>query len=590
MNKARRKSNRRASANRLVSESLLLSTVRNASSRAVRFFQAGKASRFLTSVKKTDSLAERRIVNPLLKRAELHKNSTLHYRNRFASFCSKNKFFKSLSSIRISLLNSTARSVGIFLLTFGIYAMAVILLKRYVDLPLDATADDLIVSALATVAGVFLAVFGDKSNIEILGGGKILGSLFSGVLGVNDSSLEKIPSKQPKTGVSIGFLLGSVCGALTVFSSPLGIMLILLCVAMLAAIMCIPEFGLLLTVAVFAALPIKWVSLIAFVTLFSYVIKCLRLKRNFTLGTSDFLMLVLLLLTPFFGVGVQGVSAKGGGYLMCGMALYFVARNLICTKKLLLQAFNALCVGSFCGMVLYIVGEFSSLIPHSEISAACGFVSRNALNADMLAVIVAICLPFALSSFSCFGTQNRNLLYLVVAIVCAAVSGSLAFCLLIAVSACVFAATAYKAPVGALISAALVIILMMAYGTLFDYSRVVTPFAKLGFDKTLGLSWDFAASSFWGGFNSLNGIVCTVLAAAVVILSLQRIFAATVLKHSEKNTLLCGTVASGAVMSLVSMSCFNLLADMRTLAILWFVFGLSGAAYTVLFKNDVEEV
>ena len=48
--------------------------------------------------------------------------------------------------------------------------------------------------------------------------------------------------------------------------------------------------------------------------------------------------------------------------------------------------------------------------------------------------------------------------------------------------------------------------------------------------------------------------------------------------------------ASGAVMSLVSMSCFNLLADMRTLAILWFVFGLSGAAYTVLFKNDVEEV
>ncbi len=591
MNKARRKSNRRAVAKRLVSESLLLSTTRIASSRVVRFFQAGRASRFLTSVKKTDSLAERRIINPLFKKAELHKNSTLHYRNSFASFCSKNKFFTSLSSIRASLLNSSARSVGIFLLTFGIYAMAVILLKRFVNLPLgEATADDLIVSVLATVAGVLLAVFGDKSNIEILGGGKIMGTLLSGVFGVNDSSLDKIPSKQPKTDVSIGFLLGSICGALTAFSSPLGIMLILLCIAVLTAIMCMPEFGLLLTVAVFAVLPIKWVSIITFATLFSYVIKCLRLKRNFTLGTSDFFMLVLLLLTPFFGVGLQGVSAKGGSYLICGMALYFVARNLICTKKLVFQAFNALCVGSFCGMVLYILGEFSALIPHAQISAACGIVSKNALNADMLAVVVSICLPFALSSFSSFGTQHRNLLYLIVAVACAVVSGSLTFCVLLALSACVFAATAYKAPVGALISAVAVIIVMIAYGTLFDYSRVVTPFIKIGFDKALGLSWDFASSTFWGGFTSLNGIACTALAVAVVLLSLQRIFAATVLKRSEKTTLLCGTVASGAVMSLLSMTAFNLLADLRTMAILWFVFGFSGAAYTILYKNDVEEV
>ncbi len=589
MNKARRKSNRKSVAKRLVRESLVLSTTRVASSRAVRFFQIGAASRLLTSVKKTDSLAERRI-NPLFKKDELRKNPSMHWRNSIASFCCKNKFFKSLSSIRVSLLNSSARSVGIFLLTFGIYAMAVILLKRFVNLNLgEATADDLIVSALAAVAGILLTVFGDKSNIEILGGGKIVGSLLSGVLGVNDSSLDKIPQRHPKTGASIGFLLGSISGALTAFSSPSGVILVIISIGMLSAIICMPEFGMLLTIALLSVLPIGWVSAISFVTLLSYIIKCLRLKRNFHFGTADMLMLALFIITPFCGVGIQGVLA-GGGYLLCGMALYFVARNLICTKRLILQTFNALCVGSFCGMVIYIIGEFSALIPHEQIRITATTISQNALSLDMLAVLTAISLPFALSSFSSHGTGQRNLLYLAVMVACALLSGSLAFCLLTAISICVFVATAYKAPVGALISAIVSLTFLVGYGTLFAFSSQASPFAKIGFDKALGLSWDFTVSSFWGGFTALNGILCTLILVAVVFLALQRIFATAVLKRSENTTLIGGTVAASAVMTVSCMTMFNMLSDLRMSAVLWFIFGMCGSVYTVLYKNDVEEV
>ena len=589
MNKARRKNNRRSAIKKLVRESLLLSFTRSVSSRVVRFFQVGGASAGLKSVKKIDRFAKKKITAPIIQKTELRKNFTMPARNAIASFCANNGFMKGLSALRISVLNASVRTAGVFLFTFGIYAAAMIFLRRFIDLPIgEASADDLIFSGLMVIAGLLLATFGEKSNIETLGNGKIMGALLSGVLGVNDSSLDKIP-QQPKSGMGIGFLLGSASGVLTAFFSPISIILTVVTVLVMASIICIPEFGLLLTVATLAILPLRWVTVIAVATFASYVIKCLRLKRNFRCGTADVLMLLSLLLIPIFGVSFQGGAEKGGGYLLLGMTLYFVAKNLISTKRLLLQTFNALCLGSFCGMVIYIFGELAPALPNPQLQSVARLLSRNAMDVDVLAVLVAISLPFALSSFSTHGTQQRNLIFLIVAVICAFVSGSLNFYLMLTISAVLFVAMSYKAPVGAAVSGAVSLPIILGYENIISHSTVVSLFASRGFDNVFNLSWDISATNFWGGFYSLNGAAPTILCALAILLSLQRVLATTILKRSESTTLLAGTVASGAMMLVACMFCFNLFADLRIVAVAWFILGLCGSVYKVLYETDKEE-
>ena len=591
MNKARRKSNRRSAFKRLVRESFLLSATRALSSRVVRFFQSGLASRALTSVKATDGFTKKRVTGPLIKKTKLRKNFSMPARNAIASFCANNNFLKRLSSARTSLLNTPIRSIGIFLFTFGVYAAAMILFKRFVNLPLgEASADDLIFSGLVLIAGALLTLFGDKSNIEVLSNGKISGSLLSGVLGVNDSSLNRIPEKQSKVGAGVGFLLGSICGALTVFFSAVMIATAILAVALVSTIICIPEFGLMLTVAAIAILPIEWVAAFAGVTLASYVIKCLRLKRNFRFGTADFIMLLLFILTPFCGIGFQGGTEKGGGYLIFGMALYFAVKNLVCTKKLLLQTFNAICVGSFLGMTAYVIGEIAYMIPHPQINALATAVSEHAMSADMLAVLASVSLPFVVSSFSEFGTQRKNWLYLLLTVLCAFLSGSIMFFVMLALSVFVHVSVSYKAPVGAAVSAAVSLPVIIGYISSVAHSKAVSCFASLDFDSAFCLSWDFTATTFWSGFSKLNGGVCAILCGAVVVFALQRAFATAVLNRSEKITLLGGTIASSALLMVACTVLFNLLADLRIVAILWFLLGLCGSSYTVLYKAETEEV
>lgn len=590
MNKARRKSNKQSAVKKLVRESFVLSSTRALSSRVVRFFQIGLASCCLTSVRKIDGLAKKYVTAPIVKKTELRKNLSMPVRNTVASFCANNKFMKSLSSLRASVLNASIRTVGVFFLTFGVYAAAMILLRRFVNLPLgSASADDLIFAGLTVIAGLLLAAFGEKSNIETIGSGKIPGSLLSGVLGVNESSLNKFPT-QVKTYVGTGFLLGSASGVLTVFWQPIAVMLAIITLAVISAIICIPEFGLLLVVATIAVLPVKWVMVMAAATLVSYVIKCLRLKRNFRCGTADFIMLVAFLILPVFCISFRESDATGGGYLLFGIALYFVAKNLICTKRLLLQTFNALCLGSFLGMVAYLIGEAAASVPHPELRAAAAFLSQNAVEADMLAVLVSICLPFALSSFSAHGTRQRNVIYPILAAVCAFVSGSLTFYVMLAISFFVFVAIAYKAPAGSLLGAAISLPVVVAYGSAISHSQVVSVFAENSFDKAFNLPLDTMAKSFFGAFHGLNGVIPTFLCMVAIVFCLQRIFAAALLKRSDSTTRLGGTVAAGAVMLVGCMAMFNLLADLRIVAMAWFILGLCGAAYSVLYDNDREEM
>ena len=151
----------------------------------------------------------------------------------------------------------------------------------------------------------------------------------------------------------------------------------------------------------------------------------------------------------------------------------------------------------------------------------------------------------------------------------------------------VFIANAYKAPVGSLLSAAVTLPPIFAVLLNIVNSKAILPLANKYFDPAFSLTQ--TANSFWAGFSAVGGIISVLLLGVAAVLILQRVCAATVITKSLKNTLVCGTVASATAMLLVGITCFNLLADLRSTVIVWFVFGLGGAVYKVYYYDKMGE-
>ena len=250
MNKARRKNNKKGRMKRLVNESLVLSGTRFVSSHVVRFFETGLASPVLKSVKKVDDFAREKVTGPLFEKVELRKNITQPFRNLFALVMSRNAVLGKLSEVRVSAMNSSFRSVGVFLLTFGIYAVAMFLAKHYMALSLTADINDLIFAVITLLVGLLLTAFGDKSILSTLGTSRIVGTLLSTCLGINESSLGVEKKTSTRTAASVSLLLGSLFGILTLGYSPFYIIGGLLAFLMIVAVMNIPEFGLMTAVFV----------------------------------------------------------------------------------------------------------------------------------------------------------------------------------------------------------------------------------------------------------------------------------------------------------------------------------------------------
>lgn len=584
MNRARRKKHKHGTMKRLVRESLFLSSTRYLSSRVVRFFEAGLASPLLCSVRSVDGFVSEKITGPLFKKTELRKNFSMPVRNSFAAFLSRNPVLKGLAAFRSAALNVSLRSVGIFLLTFGVYAAAIFLLKRYISLTLGtANTDDLAFAAISFVVGLVLTMFGDKSIIASLSSGRITGTLLSNCLGVNESSFGQTSRAASGTAVGISFLLGSLFGVLTLFYSPMAILSIFAAALILLTVLHIPEFGLLSAIAVFSFVPFECIALLITVTFGSFVLKCLRLKRNFRFGTVDAVVLLLFAVMLVVGFVSGGTMTMGELYLLCLVAVYFLVKNLICSERLVRQSFNALCLGIRIGMVLYILGEFAMYIPHDNLRAAAYWATGSVLNAEMLAMMAVSVLPFAFSSFSAWGTKRPERLTVLLVIACAVVTDSFLFYALAMSALFIYIMFAHKAPIGALVGAGLVLAPAFSIISNIVSSSAVNAGVEKAIDPVLGV--DFVSGSFWGSIASVNGVVCTVLFIVAALLALQRVLGCMAINQGVQASRLCGTVAASLIIIFVCSFVFNPFSDLRVIAAMWFVLGLCGSVYQICSKS-----
>lgn len=583
MNKARKKTYKSGKAKKLVRESFILSSTRYLSSRIVRFFESGKASILLTSAKKVNRFAREKVTGPLYKKIGVRANFAMPARNAVASFVSHNPVMKGLNSLRAAFLNTSLRTVGIFLLTFGIYAAAIFLLKSYISLALGtaASVDDLSFAAVTALVGLLLTSFGEKSILNALGGSRIIGSLLSNCLGVNDSSLDRYSQKATGTAVGFGFLLGSLFGISTLFFTPLSVMCFLSTVILGIAIFHIPEFGILLCVTTFTFVPVGVSASVSAVTLLSYLFKCLRLKRNLRFGTADALVLLM-----FFAMFIRCLVSDGGisqgeYYLLAFAAMYFVAKNLLITEKLVVQTFNALCTGVSLGMALYILGDFATLIDHGHLRSAAMSITAYVMDADILSMTVLATLPFALMSFSRSSGVRSRLGFLVLAAACAVLIDSVLLYVMLPISLFVFISVAYKAPVGSLLGAFVVIPPVAVLSVDYTATNVVTLGAATVYDASLATVGEAGFVNFWSAFYKFGGAIETILFIGALLLIFQRMFAASVSNNSSKLSLYVGTVAASAIVLIICSFIFNAFSDLRVYALMWFVFGFCGSVYKV---------
>jgi hypothetical protein len=592
MSKARKKNYKQGTAKRLVQESCILSCTRFLSSRFVRFFESGFASPLINSTETVDDFARERVTGPLYKRVGMKKNFSMPARNAIASFINNSAVSKLFSAFRVAFLNATFRSLGIFLLTFGIYAAAVFLLKSYVSLNLGTSASvtDMCVAAIAVIAGLFLTLFGDKGLLAVVGKSRIVGRLLLGNLGVNDSSVTRYISSRPKTYAGFGFLLGSLFGIITLFYSPANVLLFLLSVTVAAVILHIPEFGLLLAVLIFSFVPASLTAFAVCITVLSYLLKCIRLKRNFRFGTADAVMLLMFAVMYFTSFVFGGVTS-GEYYILIFTAVYFLAKNLLCSKTLVVQAFSALCTGVTLGLVLYTVGDFASLISHNHLRNAALVLTENVLRPDVLAMLTVCTLPIAMSSYSStFGNATRNR-FVLFALIGAFVIDSKLFYILLAVSLLVYITFSHKAPFGALLCAAIIIPPILVFSTDYTLSTAVSV-GRAGYDGSLALETGGVFSNFWSGMYEISNGATVCLFILALLLILQRAFRASALNDAKSNLPFGGAIAAAAVTVLVCSLLFNPFSDLRSLVAVWFVLGLVGAVYGVCLKetNEYTEV
>ena len=177
-----------------------------------------------------------------------------------------------------------------------------------------------------------------------------------------------LPRPYPSAHRGIPFWLlllpGLGLGALTVFVSPLRLTVTLAVVLIVSLALVSPEFGLVLLGIFYplaALLPRPLVPILTVIglSLLSYLLKLLLGKRRFTLAPTDLLLLLfalLLLLSGVFStVGIQGGTVAGLAAALLLIGGYFLAANLLATRRILLLFARGLVFG---GALLAVCGIF----------------------------------------------------------------------------------------------------------------------------------------------------------------------------------------------------------------------------------------
>ena len=310
-----------------------------------------------------------------------------------------------------SLLSCPMRSYGVLGFSFGIYTVLAYFIMRYA-LSLESFA----VTNLYVGIGVILVSIPALAsrlplNEAIFRSGFVSFILFR-CLGLQPEKMVSSGKSAPRS--SIFFILGMIIGALTVFLDPLYFILAACGILVMYTLLCRPEVGVLLIIALLPFLPTMYLAALIIVVFCCWFLKYIQGRRTFKLRKLDIIIAAFMFI--LLGGGLisvsPGASLKPALLYICLMLGYFLVVNLIKTLEWAYRCVGAAVISAFGVAALGIYENFfgtASLnwIDQTMFEEIEGRVVSTFANPNVLAEYLIMVLPFSASVF--FFTKKPGL-------------------------------------------------------------------------------------------------------------------------------------------------------------------------------------
>ena len=360
----------------------------------------------------------------ILPRKRDDSNKKPKFRTRVASLYEKSFFYKWISEFLKWLAHSYVRLWGVLLVSFGSMLEVVAAMRYYI---IDGVRlDEHLWGGFVLIILSFPLLSSARRLGETLVSGVVTGYLLVDFLGFDK---EKFRSDDTRFGgyYSIVFLIGSLCGLLSYFVSPLMFVELALVFVVFAIIMSFPEIGMMLT---FGFLPFTGIFenpslVIMMLVLFvftGFAFKFIRGKRVVRFETTDLFVGVFAILLFFGGVVSVGKRASlNSSLLYCGFILaYFLIVNMLRKKQWIYRSVKLIIFSTSIIAVIGIFEQGVSVINPSwvDLSMFADIGTRVTSlfdNPNMLSIYLIIVFPFVLSSIATAKNFRERLLYLLCA-------------------------------------------------------------------------------------------------------------------------------------------------------------------------------
>lgn len=317
------------------------------------------AASILLSYDKVDSCAENSFAGSIAHSLGSSESEGFRkVKHKVASSLENSSIISSIGKLSSALLALSLSSYGVFAFSFGFYVVATYLLRKY-SFSLDVSLASL-VTGLAFIIFSFVLFMSKKSLAQAISGSVILRFIFFDVLSLRSVALDYVAASPANTGISASFLIGMVCGTVSIFVPAEFVLLAIAAIVAVHAVIISPEAGVIGMCLLLPFLPTMALAALMCLVLFSCLVKFFCGKRVLKLSLIDLPVFIFAILTLFGGIFTRSSSSANKMLLMvCFIAAYFVVKNLIRSRALLKKCLSAI---AFSGAIVSIYGILENFI------------------------------------------------------------------------------------------------------------------------------------------------------------------------------------------------------------------------------------
>ena len=379
---------------RIIRESLILSYLNKLSDRIYKLFSDGILHVVFTGSDETDKLIKNGLIGSFLSKLRIGDRFIRPFKVFFASKIEKSRVTAIYRRFIESALSLSIRSLGIFILTLGVYGSGIYIAKLLSYITLPPNESDFFLSAFLIITGIPM-LFSGKSVADALRTSTFFNRIFIGLLSVNEITVKS--SGKSSTYGTGAFILGTVSGLSTIFISPYVIVYALLIFIGCCLLVYMPEFGLLSVILLFPLISVRALSVILIVTAVSFLLKVMRGKRNLVFRATDIFILIFTLFV--ISVGLTSTTQIRAMYLVCFISAYFMISNLIVSRRLIKQSLYCLYAGAAAGCILYIFRHIVGLSGNNAVSVFHAALDSSLVSRESFGYFLILILPVVMAMF-----------------------------------------------------------------------------------------------------------------------------------------------------------------------------------------------